>query len=98
MERQKSYITFLKKVSIFTGLPHSFFAEFCKFITEEEATAEQIVIERGEKSKYVYFVRSGEVEVKSFPELKGKIGGNYYVSPNKLYHSEKLSECDSFGM
>lgn len=36
LERQKHLVTFLKKISIFNGLPHSFFMEFTKFITDDQ--------------------------------------------------------------
>ena len=36
LARQKTISQFLKKVSIFNGLPNSFFNEFSKFLIDEE--------------------------------------------------------------
>lgn len=89
LQKEKHLLAFLKKVDIFSGLPNSFFVEFSKFLVEGRAVAEESVIVRGDKGKYVYFIKSGEIEVRHFHEMKGKgvaAGSNYYVSSNKQFH------------
>ena len=61
LERQKQLTSFIRQLPIFTGLPNLFFEELSKFLVEGEAKADEKMIVRGEKSKFVYFIRNGEV-------------------------------------
>lgn len=100
VERQRSVIAVLKKVQIFNGLPSSFFQEFSKFISEEKRPMGDKVIRREEKSKYVYFVKSGTAELHLFSNNRPSISGNqhYYVSNNRPYTLLPINPYDSFGM
>jgi signal-transduction protein with cAMP-binding, CBS, and nucleotidyltransferase domain len=96
-ERQKNLSCFLKTVSIFNGLPNSFFQEFSRFLEDEAAHPDQKVISRSQKAKFVYFIRKGEVELRRFTDKK-PAGSPNYVITGKGYTTQHLREGDTFGM
>lgn len=100
LERQRNIVAVLKKVQIFAGLPNSFFQEFSKFVSEEKRVAGEKVLSREDRSKCVYFVKSGSAEVRYFnlPGTKSALGHNYYISAHRPYTLHPISKYDSFGM
>lgn len=99
-ERQRNVMGVLKKVQIFNGLPSSFFQEFSKFISEEKRSMGDKVIRREEKSKFVYFVKTGTAELHLFNHNRPSVSGNqnYYVSSNRPFTLLAINPYDSFGM
>ena len=100
LERQRNVIGALKKVQIFNGLPGSFFQEFSKFVSEEKRAIGDKVIRREEKSKFVYFMKTGTAELHLFNANRPSVSGNpnYYVSNNRPYTLLPINPFDSFGM
>jgi hypothetical protein len=56
------------------------------------------VLTRDDKSKFVYFVKSGNAEIRYFNQPSSSTSQNYYVSNYRPYTLISISKHDSFGM
>lgn len=74
--------------------------ELSKYFLEETHSKGTFIIKKEDKSPYIYFVQSGEVEFRTFNVPVSKISPhkNYKTSYAKTFQRQILKEFDVFGM
>ncbi|KAL4427381.1 hypothetical protein ABPG74_002352 [Tetrahymena malaccensis] len=85
----KEKIDFLRNVSIFQRWSLAFVHEIMMQVEIKQYKRGDILYEEGEKSKNLYFVRSGEVELQQTVEIKDGLD-SYKSIPDKLVKSNHV--------
>ncbi|EAS05256.2 cyclic nucleotide-binding domain protein (macronuclear) [Tetrahymena thermophila SB210] len=85
----KEKIDFLRNVSIFQRWSLAFVHEIMMQVEIKQFKRGDILYEEGEKSKNLYFVRSGEVELQQTVEIKDSLD-NFKSIPDKLVKSNHV--------
>jgi CRP-like cAMP-binding protein len=61
--RYKDKISFLEKIDAFLHWTPSYVSAFAIHVEEVKLPLNKVILKQGEVSNYIYFIKSGEIEV-----------------------------------